>query len=75
MKHWRIDYTIEYINRRKEENEARLEARSITNALELAIANITNPLRAVPEVSRVVIWNVGIIEDDVFPEEGEPYGD
>ena len=75
MKHWRIDYTIEYINGRKEENEARLEARSITNALELAIANITNPLRTVPEVSRVVIWDVGIIEDDVFPEEGEPYGD
>lgn len=73
MKHWRIDYTVEYIDGRQEELSAEVEARSITNALELAIANITNPLRAVPEVSRVVIWNIGIIDDDVFPEEGEGY--
>ena len=73
MKHWRIDYTIEYIDGKQEEREATLEARNITKALELAIINITDPLKVVPEVSRTVIWNVGIIEDDVFPEEGERY--
>lgn len=69
MKHWRIDYTIEYIDGRKEERDAVVEARSITTALENVINNVTNPLKAVPEVSRAVIWNACFIEDDVFPEE------
>lgn len=71
MKHWRIDYTVEYIDGRQEELTAEVEARNITVALGLAINDVTDPLRRQPEVSRAVIWNVGIMEDNVFPEEGE----
>lgn len=69
MKHWRIDYTIEYIDGRKEERDAVVEARSITTALENVINNVTNPLKKQLDVSRAVIWNACIIEDDVLPEE------
>lgn len=69
MKHWRIDYTIEYIDGHKEERDAVVEARNIVAAISLAVNDVTGPLKAVPEVSRAVIWNACIIEDDVFPEE------
>jgi hypothetical protein len=71
MKHWRIDYTIEYIDGRKEERDAVVEARNIAAAVCLAVNDVTDPLRRQLEVSRAVIWNVGIMEDNVFPEEGE----
>ena len=73
MKHWRIDYTVEYIDGRHEELTAEVEARNITVALWLAINDVTDPLKKRLDVSRAVIWNVGIMEDDVFPEEGEGY--
>ena len=71
MKHWRIDYTIEYIDGHKEERDAVVEARNIVAAISLAVNDVTDPLRRQLEVSRAVIWNVGIMEDNVFPEEGE----
>lgn len=71
MKHWRIDYTVEYIDGRQEELSAEVEARNIAAAVCLAVNDVTDPLRRQLEVSRAVIWNVGIMEDNVFPEEGE----
>ena len=71
MKHWRIDYTVEYIDGSQEELSAEVEARNIAAAISLAVNDVTYPLKAVPEISRAVIWNVGIMEDNVFPEEGE----
>ena len=72
MKHWRVDYAIKYIDGREEEKVAMVEARNITAALNLAINDVTDPLKGRLDVSLATIWNIGIMEDDVFPEEGDP---
>ena len=73
MKHWKVSYIVEYIDRKKEEMTAVVKARNIVKALETAIETVTDPLRKQLKVSRVIIWDICIIEDDVFPEEGEDY--
>ena len=72
MKHWRVDYSINYIDGRVEEKAAIVEARNITVALGIAINDVTDPLKGRLDVTRATIWNIGIMEDDVFPEEGDP---
>ena len=69
MKHWLIEYSIRYTNGRVREGQSKLEARNITEALGLAIINIQYPMMKDPEITDVVIWNVGIVEEDVFTEE------
>ena len=64
--HWTVDYSIMYINGEFEEKRATLEARNIRAAIDEADRKIRRPLREDPEVTDVVIWDVGIIEDDVF---------
>ena len=71
MKHWSVDYSIKYINGKVKEGNAKLEARNITIAVGLALANIRKPLMKDPEISDVVIWDVGIVEDEVFEDEDE----
>lgn len=71
MKHWRVDYTIKYIDGREEELEATLEASSIVAAVDRAVINIEGPQTGNPEISDIVIWNIGIMEDNVFTEEGD----
>ena len=46
-----------------------MEARNIRHALDLADENIRKPMLKDPEITDVVIWNVGIVEEDVFTEE------
>lgn len=72
MKHWRVDYTIKYIDGREEELEATFETYNIAMALGMAINNVREPLLCNPDVNDVVIWNIAIVNDDVFPEEGDP---
>lgn len=69
MKHWMVDYSIRYIDGKVKEERATLEARNITIALGMALGNIRKPLMQDPEISDVVIWDVGIVEQDVFEEE------
>ena len=69
MKHWSIDYSIKYIDGTVKEEQATLEAENITIALGMALGNIRKPMLQDPEISDVVIWGVGIIEDEVFEEE------
>ena len=66
MKHWTVDYSVRYINGEIEEKRASLEAGNIRAAVDEADRKIRRPLRDDPEVTDVVIWDVGIIEDDVF---------
>lgn len=66
MKHWRVDYSIRYVNGRIEEKEAMLEAMSITAASYKAFVNIVEPMHRESYVDAVVIWAIGIIEEDVF---------
>ena len=66
MKHWLIEYSIKYTHGRQKEERANLTAKNITIAVAMALTNISRPLLQDPDVSDVVIWNVGMIEDDVF---------
>jgi len=66
MKHWLIEYSIKYTDGRQKEEQAKLTAKNITIAVAMALTNISGPLLQDPDVSDVVIWNCGIIEDDVF---------
>ena len=75
MKHWRVDYSVKYINGETEELAEKIEARNITVALGQALTDIVQPARKKPEISDVVIWNIGIMEDEVFPEEGDEGGE
>lgn len=69
MKHWIVDYSIKYTNGTVKEGQATLEAKNITIALGMALGNIRKPMLQDPEISDVVIWGVGIVEDEVFEDE------
>ena len=60
MKHWKVDYSIRYAMGIDEESII-VEAETINEALRLAEGLIKD----VPG-EEVVIWDVGIMEDDVF---------
>lgn len=67
MKHWIADYTVKYKDGREEKKtDTTVEEHDITRALATVINDIINPMRMDPEVEEVVVWNIGIIEDDVF---------
>ena len=66
MKNWSADFTIKYTSGRKKEGTVKVEAHDITRALATVINDIINPMRMDPEVEEVVVWNIGILEDDVF---------
>ena len=69
MKHWNVDYSIKYIDGTVEEKQTTLEARNISIAVGMALGNIRKPMLKEPEISDVVIWDVGIVEEEVFDED------
>ena len=71
MKHWITSYSVKYKDGREVEVKVtNIKATNIVEALEVIKQNFTNPLRDDPNVECVIIWNIGIAEDnDVFPEE------
>ena len=66
MKHWNIKYAVRYVNGKQQEFEKTVRAQSITIALAVAINSYIEPAKDDPGISEVVIWNIGIVEDDVF---------
>ena len=71
MKHWMINYAVKYVDGRTEEKRAIVEGRYMVTALGTALLDIIDPLLKQDDVADAVIWNIGIMEDDVFPEEGD----
>ena len=75
-KTWSIYYSIKFKDGRVQEvamfprkgdlEPAEIKARTIWGALRKAEYNIAGPLRKDPEIAEVAIWNIRIIEDDVF---------
>lgn len=51
MKHWRINYAVEYVDGRKEEKRATVEGRNITIAMGTALCDVIDPLVKQPDVS------------------------
>ena len=66
MKHWEIQFSMKYKTGRVKEGQVTMEAEDITIALGMALGNIRDPMMKDPEIEDVVIWDVGIVEDDVF---------
>ena len=74
MKQWLASYSVKCRNGHEAEIEVTgIWADNITKALEVLKRDHTDKLKNDPNVEKVVIWNICIIDDDVFPEEGEGY--
>ena len=66
MKHWKIDYAVKKAAG-QEEKSLLVEATTIDDALSKAHKAIAmKELQESKPEDMFVIWNVGIIEDDVF---------
>jgi hypothetical protein len=69
MKHWMINYAVKYVDGRIEEKRAIVEGKTVTTGLGTALCDIIDPLLEREDVREAVIWNIGIMEDEVFQEE------
>lgn len=74
MKHWKVDYSVRHNSaffhgvpaaRRIEELDMIVEADNIIEAVEVAARKYAEQ-PPTSENSDMVIWNVGIMEDEVF---------
>ena len=65
-KHWKISYSMLYRNGSVQEAEATIAADTIDQALKMAQLNITKPILQTGAYEDIVIWDVAIMEDDVF---------
>ena len=74
-KDWLVNYAVKYKDGSIEEKRAIVKGRYMVTALGTALLDIIDPLLEREDVREAVIWNIGIIDDDVFLEEGEHYGD
>lgn len=66
MKNWLINFSIKYTSGKTTEGQMELEAATIDEALAEANKAVKIPNLAAPEIENLVIWDVGIKEDDVF---------
>ena len=70
MKTWIANYSVKFKDGRKKEYEVvDIKANTITDALEVVKRDLIDILENDPYVVQAVIWNIAIVEDDVFPEE------
>ena len=65
-KHWKISYSMMYRNGSVQEAESTIAADTIDQALKMAQLNITKPILQTGAYEDIVIWDVAIMEDDVF---------
>lgn len=70
MKHWTVDFSIKYRTGdvAVEELTIKVEAENITIALGKALQYINESYRDKEKrgIEQIVIWNISILEDDVF---------
>ena len=66
MKRWLIHFSIKYTNEAFKEGNVEVEAANISDALNNVVENIQKPYLKDPEITDFVIWDIGIIEEDVF---------
>ena len=66
MKEWKVDFTKRFKDGREVECGRVIEARTIQDALEQAEKICEGEEANNENVDRIVIWNVCIIQDDVF---------
>lgn len=66
MKEWKVDFTKRFKDGREVECGRVIEAMTIQDALEQAERICEDEEANNENVDRIVIWNVCIIQDDVF---------
>ena len=66
MKDWKISYSVCYMDGNVEEREETVMADDIIKALTIAETQIRIPLEQDQRIMEAVIWDVGIIGEDVF---------
>lgn len=66
MKEWKVDFTKRFKDGREVECGRVIEARTIRDALEQAERICEDEEANNENVDRIVIWNVCIVQDDVF---------
>lgn len=67
-KDWLVCYAVKYKDGHIEEKRSTVKGRYMVTALGAALLYIIDPLLKQDDVDDAVIWNIGIIDDDVFPE-------
>ena len=66
VKTWNVCYSVRYINQTVKEHQVEVEARSLLEAYRIVAANYAGPELKQPDVDKVVIWDVAIVNQDVF---------
>ena len=67
-KDWLICYAIKYKDGHIEEKRATVKGNYIVTALGSALCDIIDPIKEQVDVADAVIWSIGIIDGDAFPE-------
>ena len=67
-KDWLICYAIKYKDGHIEEKRATVKGNYIVTALGTALCDIIDPIKEQDDVADAIIWNIGIIDNDVFTE-------
>ena len=67
-KDWLICYAIKYKDGHIEEKRATVKGNYIVTALGTALCDIIDLIKEHDDVADAVVWNIGIIDNDVFPE-------
>ena len=67
-KDWLICYAIKYKDGHIEEKRATVKGNYIVTALGTALCDIIDPIKEQVDVADAVIWSIGIIDGDAFPE-------
>ena len=65
-KKWLVSYSIRYISGEISELESTVYASTIEKALSEADRRLVKPGKLNMGVDKIVIWSVGIVDEDVF---------
>ena len=67
-KDWLVCYAIKYKDGRTEEKTTIVKGRYLVTAFGTALCDMIDPLLKQDDVADAVIWSIGCLDTDVFPE-------
>lgn len=66
MKDWKVDYSVRFKDGTEEEHGSIIEAETIFEALEEAGKQCEDIQKCNPNIEKIILWNVCIMQMDVF---------
>lgn len=66
VKTWIVCYSVRYINQTVKERRVEVKAKSLLEAYRIAAANSVGPELKDPDADQAVIWDVAIVDENVF---------